>query len=862
MPEFKIEEVQIDNYNDTNNSLTRFKGGLNVICGVNEAGKTTLMSFIKNVFLSKKTDAKGYMKCLIDKQSVNLTANKNKLKENEQFLKMITPYRYKTGFIIELDDLTAAKKSDTDELIDMIKDSAGRGINKKQEDYEEFIFGKKQPLALTGTNKASKTFIEMFNNLKNTETLISELEKRENEYESVRIELENIEKEIKNKAEQLSCMEIILERQKVQSESDSVSINQKLIENRAEFEEIREFFGALNRDKSRIAEFETKTEELRKQYKEKCDKLNMIEPFDDVKISNFKINPEDLKYSRQLCETEKEILNSVKSVKENLQAVSDNLKEIQGKKEKLSGKLNSIPLKNPNEYENDISLAENYLKNHSKLLDEYRLSDRQANASYSFAVILIFAALACMSFGGAILFNQLFLRLIFIVLLIASLSGIAVSSMIQAKSSIKNGLTDELARNKSLITKLFKKYGFEFDAENDFTVQADSIVKKMIDYVTEYKVLLKEIRELEDIYEKENEKYNKLKNEENRLESDYKKLSDDKNEFLSRVSVNVLKNYEEIYEYIRELKSFLSEINKLTEQTKSIENDTEIFVQKLNDFLDKSELDKFGKINKYDDFDYIPNEIRDILDKNLENQKLRNELLLKINECTKRLEKYSYATELNEVDEELILKTKEELNLCGEEKGKLIHSKELLEDVSGLIELKNRRNAEINRLKFLLNNLVVKEVVYNAIKAAKEKFNEVQPNLVSAKIYFEKITGGKYSNIDFEKKCISGSKIGDKNWDILSRGTKEQLYLALRLGFARNYSKDRNGNPNGLSDMPLIIDDAFVNFDRERTCAVLECLEEFSKTNQVLFFTCHDKAVKEILNNSKIKHHLISLPNS
>ena len=53
MEKFQITEVQIDKFNDTYNKLYKFKLGLNVIIGENEAGKTTLMNFITNIFKQK-----------------------------------------------------------------------------------------------------------------------------------------------------------------------------------------------------------------------------------------------------------------------------------------------------------------------------------------------------------------------------------------------------------------------------------------------------------------------------------------------------------------------------------------------------------------------------------------------------------------------------------------------------------------------------------------------------------------------------------------------------------------------------------------------------------------------------------------
>ena len=153
---FEIKEVQIDSYNDAHNKLINsFVNGLNVICGPNEIGKSTLMTFIKNVFIRKKTDAKGYIKCDVDGDDVTLRVERNKLKENDKYINKITSNEYNTGFLIDLDDLFWAKSSDSEELINVIKDSSGNAVNKKQVEYYEYLYGKKQPFNLTNSNKAS-----------------------------------------------------------------------------------------------------------------------------------------------------------------------------------------------------------------------------------------------------------------------------------------------------------------------------------------------------------------------------------------------------------------------------------------------------------------------------------------------------------------------------------------------------------------------------------------------------------------------------------------------------------------------------------------------------------------------------------
>ncbi len=118
MTKLEITNVQIDNYNDTNNQLNKFDSGLNIVCGSNEAGKSTLMKFIKNIFIREKSDAKGYVKCSYNGNEFKLTPDN--LKENEQYLEDITAHSFKTGFVIDLDDLIYAKSSDSEELVNVI----------------------------------------------------------------------------------------------------------------------------------------------------------------------------------------------------------------------------------------------------------------------------------------------------------------------------------------------------------------------------------------------------------------------------------------------------------------------------------------------------------------------------------------------------------------------------------------------------------------------------------------------------------------------------------------------------------------------------------------------------------------------
>jgi uncharacterized protein YhaN len=70
----------------------------------------------------------------------------------------------------------------------------------------------------------------------------------------------------------------------------------------------------------------------------------------------------------------------------------------------------------------------------------------------------------------------------------------------------------------------------------------------------------------------------------------------------------------------------------------------------------------------------------------------------------------------------------------------------------------------------------------------------------------------------------------------LSRGTREQLYLALRFGLIREFGQH-------TERLPVVIDEILVNFDPERARRAVEAFAELAQTNQLLVFTCHPATV-------------------
>ncbi len=103
---------------------------------------------------------------------------------------------------------------------------------------------------------------------------------------------------------------------------------------------------------------------------------------------------------------------------------------------------------------------------------------------------------------------------------------------------------------------------------------------------------------------------------------------------------------------------------------------------------------------------------------------------------------------------------------------------------------------------------------------------------------FEKLSYGRYKQVKINKKNIRVVHHSDVIFEPyeLSQGTLEQLYVALRLAFIISAKE--------LVKMPIIIDDAFVNFDEMRKMSMYRVLEELSTQMQVLYFTFDEQVLE------------------
>ena len=157
-------------------------------------------------------------------------------------------------------------------------------------------------------------------------------------------------------------------------------------------------------------------------------------------------------------------------------------------------------------------------------------------------------------------------------------------------------------------------------------------------------------------------------------------------------------------------------------------------------------------------------------------------------------------------------------------------------------KLRMERHRLLEEMRGHAREWTVRTIAENLLKEARRKFEqERQPDVVRHSTgFFRGITDGRYetvfSPLGKSEIHVTNSEGGSKRPDQLSRGTREQLFLSLRFGLIRELGQRSE-------TLPVIVDEALVNFDPTRGTRAASAFMDLAQTNQVLVFTCHPQIV-------------------
>lgn len=175
------------------------------------------------------------------------------------------------------------------------------------------------------------------------------------------------------------------------------------------------------------------------------------------------------------------------------------------------------------------------------------------------------------------------------------------------------------------------------------------------------------------------------------------------------------------------------------------------------------------------------------------------------------------------------------------------HLQQQIAQVQGRLDAGRDAQALGDQISRLEEELVRQQAEYDALQLsldALQAANTTLQNRFSPELgrraaeIFANMTGSTWSHIlldrEFHLSAESGSDPTRRSVQLLSAGTADQLYLAVRLAICEMILPPEQ-NP------PLILDDALLTFDDARLSTTLNYLTQLGAQRQILLFTCQGR---------------------
>lgn len=319
-------------------------------------------------------------------------------------------------------------------------------------------------------------------------------------------------------------------------------------------------------------------------------------------------------------------------------------------------------------------------------------------------------------------------------------------------------------------------------------------------------------------------------------------------------------------EQIDRILGLLREVRDLDQRIADIEHDREEFLKRLNAVLQRLSPETAPATS-----DTMIREVDALqarLTKARTTETQRSQLAQEEADLTDELQQRAEGRSLDEYCQEVLAhadglsarlqqlreesrKLNEEILLLGKKVGARAKQLEEWRKASdSAAQQRQQREALLAELTEDVADYLAYTVAQALLRRAVERYRQSNQStlLDSAGAYFAKLTCDSFCRLEVDDTedgnrlvaVRSPSQDRDEEFltvEELSDGTRDQLFLALRLAGIEQHLA-RHG------PMPIIVDDILVNFDDERAAATLRCLAELGKKTQVLIFTHHRHLVK------------------
>lgn len=303
---------------------------------------------------------------------------------------------------------------------------------------------------------------------------------------------------------------------------------------------------------------------------------------------------------------------------------------------------------------------------------------------------------------------------------------------------------------------------------------------------------------------------------------------------------------DEQIEHRRRLKQLRENARKYAEQIRSLQGKINRFYDECNRLMQQAETEDEEAFRRKGKAWRESRELREKI------ASVEAKIAALVPDRSEREDMISAVLHGDENEDDVIRRLEEELDELEREDHTLLEQlaslnerKKQLEEGGTYAERLHRFEQKKDECYSVARKWAVYRTAEHLLKKTKERYrNQRLPKVIeTASRYFSKMTNHRYvavyapENDGLIVERHDGKRLSPNQ---LSRGTGEQLYLALRLALARIYESP--------SPYPFIMDDILVNFDADRAEKAVEAIRDVSHFHQVILFTCHTHLLNHFRN--------------
>lgn len=304
------------------------------------------------------------------------------------------------------------------------------------------------------------------------------------------------------------------------------------------------------------------------------------------------------------------------------------------------------------------------------------------------------------------------------------------------------------------------------------------------------------------------------------------------------------------------------DIDSLEKEIFTSEKNLESAKEQMNELLETAECEN-------------PEELTDVIDKFTRYQRLKEKISdieaglaktgagISIEQLEKQADKVNadeLPGQIESLKKDIEKRINPGINEIGEVIGRENNKLDAMDGSARAAEIAEKMEQKLAKIQRLAKRYSQMKIGSKILQHQIERYRQMHqdPVLKIASKYFNDLTLGSFKGLltDVDDKgntVLAGVKKGERRLSAgqMSSGTRDQLYLALRLA-------SLEWRLEASEPMPFIVDDILINFDDERSRATLQVLGELSRKNQVILFTHHSQIVQEaenIKNNSPVQIH-------